>query len=101
MRILLVQPAPFEDNRLGLENTFWLSEPVGLTSIGTMVQDEHEVLILDMRLEEPAKLPENSSVAVDGCHGYTFWPAKSSSSCRRNAAFLSSGLFFRESLRLF
>ena len=58
MRILLVQPAPFEDNRLGLENTFWLSEPVGLTSIGTMVQDEHEVLILDMRLEEPAKLPE-------------------------------------------
>ena len=58
MRILLVQPAPFEDNRLGLENTFWLSEPVGLTSIGTMVQDEHEVRILDMRLEEPAKLPE-------------------------------------------
>ena len=23
MRILLVQPAPFEDRRLGLENTFW------------------------------------------------------------------------------
>ncbi len=58
MRILLVQPAPFEDARLGLENTFWLSEPVGLTSIGTMVKDDHEVQILDMRLEEPAKLPE-------------------------------------------
>ena len=58
MRILLVQPAPFEDRRLGLENTFWLSEPVGLTSIGTMVEDEHEVKILDMRLEEPAALPE-------------------------------------------
>jgi radical SAM superfamily enzyme YgiQ (UPF0313 family) len=58
MRILLVQPAPFEDARLGLENTFWLSEPVGLTSIGTMVKDAHEVRILDMRLEEPAKLPE-------------------------------------------
>ena len=58
MRILLVQPAPFEDRRLGLENTFWLSEPVGLTSIGTMVQDDHEVKILDMRLEEPAALPE-------------------------------------------
>ena len=40
------EPAPFEDNRLGLENTFWLlSEPVGLTSIGTMVQDKHEVRI--------------------------------------------------------
>ena len=61
MRILLVQPAPFEDARLGLENTFWLSEPVGLTSIGTMVQDDHEVRILDMRLEEPSKLPETLS----------------------------------------
>ena len=58
MRILLVQPAPFEDARLGLENTFWLSVPVGLTSIGTMVKDDHEVQILDMRLEEPAKLPD-------------------------------------------
>jgi len=58
MRILLVQPAPFEDRRLGLENTFWLSEPVGLTSIGTMVEDSHEVRVLDMRLEEPAALPE-------------------------------------------
>ena len=55
MRILLVQPAPFEDNRLGLENTFWLSEPVGLTSIGTMVQDKHEVRILDMRLERASE----------------------------------------------
>jgi radical SAM superfamily enzyme YgiQ (UPF0313 family) len=58
MRILLIQPAPFEDARLGLENTFWLSEPVGLTSIGTMVKDAHEVRILDMRLEKPATLPE-------------------------------------------
>ena len=50
MRILLVQPAPFEPGRLGLENIIWLSEPVGLTSLAAMVP-EHEVRILDMRLE--------------------------------------------------
>src|SRR5439155_1152436 len=27
MRILLVQPAPFEKGRLGLENMIWMSEP--------------------------------------------------------------------------
>ena len=52
MRILLVQSAPFENGRLGLENALWLSEPAALTSIAAMVQDEHEVKILDMRLEE-------------------------------------------------
>jgi radical SAM superfamily enzyme YgiQ (UPF0313 family) len=57
MRILLVQPAPFEDRRLGLENTVWMSEPVALTSIAAMVP-EHEVGILDMRLERPQALPE-------------------------------------------
>ena len=51
MKILLVQPAPFEPGRLGLENVIWLSEPVALTSIAAMVP-EHEVRILDMRLEE-------------------------------------------------
>ena len=55
MRILLVQPAPFEDRRLGLENTVWLSEPVSLTSIGAMAPD-HDVEILDMRLEDPRAL---------------------------------------------
>ncbi len=57
MRILLVQPAPFEERRLGLENTVWRSEPVSLTSIAAMVP-EHEVRILDMRCEKPAVLPE-------------------------------------------
>jgi hopanoid C-3 methylase len=51
MKILLVQPAPFEPGRLGLENVIWLSEPVGLTSIAAMVPD-HDVRIMDMRLEE-------------------------------------------------
>ncbi|MFN7971996.1 MAG: radical SAM protein [Acidobacteriota bacterium] len=50
MKILLVQPAPFEPGRLGLENVIWLSEPVALTSLAAMVP-EHEVRILDMRLE--------------------------------------------------
>jgi hopanoid C-3 methylase len=50
MRILLVQPAPFEPGRLGLENVVWLSEPVALTALAAMVP-EHEVRILDMRLE--------------------------------------------------
>ena len=50
MRILLVQPAPFEPGRLGLENVTWLSEPVGLTALAAMVP-EHEVRLLDLRLE--------------------------------------------------
>ena len=50
MRILLVMPPPFESGRLGLENVVWLSEPVGLTSVAAAVPD-HEVRILDMRLE--------------------------------------------------
>jgi radical SAM superfamily enzyme YgiQ (UPF0313 family) len=50
MKILLVQPAPFEPGRIGLENSLWLSEPVALTSLAAMVPD-HEVRILDMRLE--------------------------------------------------
>lgn len=57
MRILLVQPAPFEDRRLGLENTVWMSEPVALTSIAAMAHD-HIVEILDMRIEAPQALPE-------------------------------------------
>ncbi len=51
MRILLVMPTPFENGRLGLENVIWLSEPVALTAIGTAVSDEHEVEIMDLRLE--------------------------------------------------
>jgi radical SAM superfamily enzyme YgiQ (UPF0313 family) len=55
MRILLVQPAAFEPGRLGLENCLWMSEPVALTSLAAMVP-EHEVRILDMRLEPDAEL---------------------------------------------
>ncbi len=51
MRILMVQPAPFEPGRLGLENACWLSEPVAFTSLAAMIP-EHDVRILDMRLEE-------------------------------------------------
>src|SRR5687767_6587845 len=50
MKILLVQPAPFEPGRLGLENVLWLSEPVALTSLAAMVP-EHEVRVVDLRLE--------------------------------------------------
>lgn len=52
MRILLVMPTPFENGRLGLENVIWLSEPVALTSVGTAVAGEHEVRVLDLRLED-------------------------------------------------
>lgn len=53
MRVLLVMPTPFENGRLGLENVVWLSEPVALTSVGTAVlQDRHEVRVLDLRLED-------------------------------------------------
>ena len=51
MRVLLVMPTPFESGRLGLENTIWLSEPVALTSVGAAVGADHEVRVLDMRLE--------------------------------------------------
>lgn len=51
MKILLVFPTPFETGRLGLENVVWLSEPVALTSIGAMVSRDHEVRVLDLRLE--------------------------------------------------
>jgi radical SAM superfamily enzyme YgiQ (UPF0313 family) len=51
MRILLVMPPPFENGRLGLENVVWLSEPVALTSVAAAVSQEHEVRVLDMRLE--------------------------------------------------
>jgi radical SAM superfamily enzyme YgiQ (UPF0313 family) len=55
MKILLVQPAPFEPGRLGLENIVWLSEPVALTSLAAMVP-AHEVKLLDMRLEQDVVL---------------------------------------------
>ena len=54
MRILLVQPTPFEEGRLGLENVVWLSEPVALTAVAGAVPDD-EVEIVDLRLE-----PENA-----------------------------------------
>jgi radical SAM superfamily enzyme YgiQ (UPF0313 family) len=56
MRILLVMPTPFETGRLGLENVIWLSEPVALTSVGASVSADHDVRILDMRLEEERSL---------------------------------------------
>jgi hopanoid C-3 methylase len=52
MRVLLVMPTPFENGRLGLENVVWLSEPVALTAVGTAIADQHEVRVLDLRLEE-------------------------------------------------
>ena len=55
MKILLVQPAPFEPGRLGLENVVWFPEPVALTQLAAMLPD-HEVRILDMRLEEDVVL---------------------------------------------
>jgi len=55
LKILLVQPAPFEPGRIGLENVIWLSEPVALTSIAAAVP-QHDVRILDMRLEEDVEL---------------------------------------------
>ena len=59
MKILLVQPAPFEPGRLGLENVLWLSEPVGLTQVAAAVlPDGHDVRILDMRLEPDLALNE-------------------------------------------
>lgn len=42
MRILLVQPPPFEKGRLGLENMIWLLEPVALTAIAGAAP-EHDV----------------------------------------------------------
>jgi len=56
MRVLLVMPTPFENGRLGLENVVWLSEPVALTSVGAAIGGEHEVRILDMRLEDEDEL---------------------------------------------
>ena len=50
LRILLVQPAV-----LGPENVLWLSEPVALTSLAAMVS-EHDVRILDLRLEPDTEL---------------------------------------------
>ena len=57
MRILLVQPAPFECGRIGLENALWMSEPGALTAIAACVEGDHEVRIIDMRLEEADTLP--------------------------------------------
>ncbi len=61
MRVLLVMPTPFENGRLGLENVVWLSEPVALTSVGTAIADEHEVRILDLRLEDEDALARTLS----------------------------------------
>jgi hopanoid C-3 methylase len=58
MRVLLVFPTPFESGRLGLENVVWLSEPVSLTSVGTAVKGEHEVRVLDLRLEAEGALAD-------------------------------------------
>jgi hopanoid C-3 methylase len=71
MKILLVQPAPFENGRIGLENAVWLSEPVALTSIAAMVPEQHEVRILDMRLEEPDVLPRLLAEFRPGLLGVT------------------------------
>ncbi len=56
MRVLLVMPTPFENGRIGLENVIWLSEPVALTAVGGAVSGEHEVRVLDLRLEPEGTL---------------------------------------------
>ena len=58
MKILLVMPTPFEAGRLGLENVIWLSEPVALTSVAAAVGSEHDVRIVDLRLEDENALAE-------------------------------------------
>ena len=63
LRILLVMPTPFENGRLGLENVIWLSEPVGLTAIAAAVAPEHEIRILDLRLEEEDALGKTLAAA--------------------------------------
>lgn len=57
MRILLVQPAPFEKGRIGLDTALWLSEPAALTALAAMVEEAHEVRLLDLRLEDAEALP--------------------------------------------
>ena len=57
MRVLLVQPTPFEEGRLGLETVIWLSEPVALTAVAAGIPDQ-EVEIVDLRLEEENALPK-------------------------------------------
>jgi hopanoid C-3 methylase len=66
MRILLVMPTPYETGRLGLENVVWLSEPVALTAIASMVSSEHQVRVIDLRLEdEDALVRELNSFQPD------------------------------------
>jgi radical SAM superfamily enzyme YgiQ (UPF0313 family) len=48
MRVLLVQPP--SNSRYGLQ-AFMLTEPLGLELIASSLESEHEVLLLDMRLE--------------------------------------------------
>jgi len=57
MKILLVQPAPYENGRIGLETALWMSEPAALTALAAMVEGEHEVRIVDMRVEPADVLP--------------------------------------------
>jgi len=61
MRVLLVMPTPFENGRLGLENVVWLSEPVALTAVGTAIAGEHEVQVIDLRLEDEDALARTLS----------------------------------------
>ena len=56
MRILLVQPAPFENGRIGLETALWLSEPAALTALAANLPPGHDVRILDLRLDPAERL---------------------------------------------
>lgn len=58
LRVLLVQPAPFEPGRLGLETVLWMAEPLALAAIAAPIRKEHEVQILDMRLETDQALSD-------------------------------------------
>ena len=56
--MLLVQPAPFENGRIGLENSLWFTEPVALTSIAAEVPEDHKVKIFNLRLKKADELPK-------------------------------------------
>lgn len=56
LKILVIQPAPFEPNGTGQENVFWPALPVAPASIRAIVACEHQVRTLDMRFEKDAGL---------------------------------------------
>lgn len=70
MKVLLIQPP--EHSRLGLQ-AFMLPEPLGLETVAANLIPEHEVHILDMRLESDlrAKLPSIRPDAIGVTASFT------------------------------